>query len=683
MTKTTQLVRLLFFAFFSLTTTTTVFAQKEMFPIPSSIKHNVEFWKKIYAVYPSEKVVIHDTEDMSIIYEVMNLYTPGVDDNLSYRQQWRKVEDVKRAYRLILLNMATGKIDPARANQRERRALEIFGRETDMARIRRAAYNVRGQQGLKDRFLGGLERSGLYEDAIKTIFLEHGLPEELIMLPHVESSFNYQAYSKLGAAGMWQFTRSTGRMYLKIDYDIDDRLDPIRSTEAAAKLLKYNYDVLRSWPLAITAYNHGPNGMKRAKALHGDDFNDIYYEYRSRSFGFASKNFYAEFLAAREVATNHQKYFGKVVFHAPTDFVSFENQSYLNVNTLLEAFKMELNEFREFNPALRPPVLNSQRRIPRGYPIRLPKKAGVDMQAVYASIDPHLKYTGQIETEFYQVRRGDNLASIARRFGVSQSRLAEYNNLANVRRIYAGEVLKVPPKGDALLASAETLAKSQSATKSYPLSGEPPTTPATLAQAPVVTDASSPEATINLVEKERILTLDLPVPEPVVKKEKLPPVVAESTVEAQPVLSEWILVEPEETLGHYAIWLEVPTQRLREINGLRYAQEIQIGQRIRLTFQRVSAEEFYHRRLEYKRSIEEDFFATYKVDTTQVHTVDRGQNIWMISNDIYQLPMWLIAKYNTDRDLTRLQKGDQLVIPVVSPANPDALLNPTAAPTEQ
>jgi membrane-bound lytic murein transglycosylase D len=262
--------------------------------------------------------------------------------------------------------------------------------------------------------------------------------------------------------------------------------------------------------------------------------------------------------------------------------------------------------------------------------------------------------------------------------------LAEYNNLANARRIYAGEVLKIPPKGEALLASADNLAKTEASRRAEAIRNTtPPSRQVGMIEAPVVTDASSPEATINLVETERILTLDLPVPEPVLKEEKHSPVVAEPAVEAPPVLSEWILVEPEETLGHFATWLEVPTQRLREINGLRYAQEIQIGQRIRLTFQRVSAEEFYHLRLEHKRSIEEDFFSTYKVDTTQVHIVDRGQNIWMISNDIYQLPMWLIAKYNTDRDLTRLQKGDQLVIPVVSPANPDALLNPTTAPAEQ
>jgi membrane-bound lytic murein transglycosylase D len=177
------------------------------------------------------------------------------------------------------------------------------------------------------------------------------------------------------------------------------------------------------------------------------------------------------------------------------------------------------------------------------------------------------------------------------------------------------------------------------------------------------------------VETERIVTLDLPVPQPVQPEPR--PSVPEPRAEQLPVLTEWILVEPEETLGHYATWLAMPTQRLRELNGLRYAQEIQVGQRIRLSFQNVSAEEFHRRRLEYQRSLEEDFFSSYRVDTTQTHTVARGQNIWSICNDIYQLPMWLVAKYNTDRDLIRLQSGDQLVIPVVSPTNP------TSTPAEQ
>ena len=109
-----------------------------------------------------------------------------------------------------------------------------------------------------------MQISGQYMIFLKKIFKKYDLPEELIVLPHVESSFNYKAYSSAGAAGIWQFTRGTGKQYLKISYEVDERLDPILSTEAAAKLLKRNYEVLGSWPLAITAYNHGAYGMKRA-----------------------------------------------------------------------------------------------------------------------------------------------------------------------------------------------------------------------------------------------------------------------------------------------------------------------------------------------------------------------------------------------------------------------------------
>lgn len=671
MRKKLDLIRTSVFFLLTLGGTVSATAQETLFPVPEAIKKNVEFWKKVYAVYPSHKVLIHDTDDLGIIYEAIDLYKPGEDDKLTYRQQWRKVEEVKREYRLILLNLAYGRLNPNQTNDRERRILNFFGRETRVERLRRAAYNVRGQQGLQDRFLLGLKRSGLYRDAIEATFLEHGLPQELIILPHVESSFNYQAYSKLGAAGIWQFTRATGRRYLTINYDVDDRLDPIRSTEAAAELLKHNYDELGSWPLAITAYNHGLNGMKRAKAQCGEDFDKIYNEYRSRSFGFASRNFYAEFLAALEVASNYQNHFGVVEFHEPAEFVTIDNQSYLTVNTLLETFDLEMSEFRDFNPALRPPVLNSQRRIPRGYPIRLPKKEGVDIRTLYARIDPNLQYEEQVKSEFYQVRRGDNLAVIARRLRVSESRLAEYNNLFNAHRIYAGQILKIPPTGEQLLASAGPARAPEVAKENV-------TAPIAMAEAPITSDAANPDTPVNLVERERILTLDLPAPQPVVTEESRRAAAAsEFSRTALPVPSEWIRVEAEETLGHYATWLEVPTQRLRELNGLRYAEEIHIGQRIRLSFQKVSAEEFHRRRLEYLRSLEEDFFSTYRVDTTQTHIVGRGQNIWVICNDIYQLPMWLVAKYNADRDLNRLQTGDQLVIPVVSPTNP------TTAPNQQ
>ena len=167
---------------------------------------------------------------------------------------------------------------------------------------------MRCQVGQQDRFQAGLIRSGAYMDRMRAIFSAHGLPADLAFLPHVESSFNTNAYSKFGAAGMWQFTRSTGKRFMTVDYVLDERRDPIAAAHAAARLLKENHERLGSWPLAITAYNHGAAGMQRAKAAHGD-YPGIFTSYKGRTFKFASRNFYSEFLAARRVASDYRRYF--------------------------------------------------------------------------------------------------------------------------------------------------------------------------------------------------------------------------------------------------------------------------------------------------------------------------------------------------------------------------------------
>jgi len=658
----------------------------ELFPIPPEIAANVDFWRKIYAEYPTHKVLIHDTQDLSIVYELIELKglaDSAVQSSTAYRQEWRKLDGVKDEYSAILRRFAAGQLDLTRLSPREKRVVEIFGADADPNRLLQAAGSIRAQQGLKDRFHLGLQRSGLYRDFIEGVFSQYGLPAELIMLPHVESSFNYQAYSKVGAAGIWQFMRSTGRLFLTINYDVDERLDPIRATEAAAKLLRLNYKELGSWPLAITAYNHGLNGMRRAKALHGADFGRIYREYESRSFGFASRNFYAEFLAALHVATNYENYFGDVPFHQPVEFIEIATDHYLTVNSILETYKIDREEFRRLNPALRPPVMNSQRRIPKGYTLRLPKLPEAEGGALLARIDPGLKYEEQVQSDWYRVKRGDNLTTIAKQNNVSVKALAEYNNISQNARLNSGQILKIPPSGTSLLASAAPPATKLPETATTPTAAASPSLAVTN---PVFTDATSTDAEIEpiaRVEREAIVTLDIAPaakPELVTTGENVvggsgatrppsAPLPSPSQRRAEPQ-SEWIHVEADETLGHYANWLEIPTNRLRELNGLRYNQDIRIGQRIRLSYERVNAEEFQRRRYEYQRSLEEDFFSNYVVDSLQTHKVGRGQNIWQICTDIYQVPMWLMVKYNPDRDLSKLHAGDTLSIPVVLPVNP-------------
>jgi len=676
-------------------------AQSTSFPVPEVIRNNVEFWKKIYTVYPTTAVLIHDMNDLSLIYEVVDL---SGDVHLSYRQQLQKVETIKDEYRSYLRDLAKGSLTGH--NPRAARVLQFFGASPDPARVQSASEAMRGQFGIKDRFFQGLQRSGLYRDAIVMAFTDHGLPMELIMLPHVESSFNYRAYSKVGAAGMWQFMRYTGRLFMTINYDVDERLDPIRSTEAAAKLLQLNYSELGSWPLAITAYNHGLGGMKRAKALYGDDFGKIYAEYKSRSFGFASRNFYAQFLAALEVANNHQNYFGAVEFHKPSDYVEIKLDHYVTVNRLMEVCGLDLEEFSELNPALRPPVMKSQRRIPKNYTLRLPKRLGLDGYALAGRLGQGSQFDRQIQSDWYRVERGDNLAAIAARYKVTAKELAEYNNLNSPQRIDAGTILKIPPKPPTMLASAEPAPPMASASDAVPaevfrevtpLKTESPAPviepepivaePAVTVTAPAVTTVVTTAPVLSREEREAIITYEgeaeksLPPPATVAvlpdagKVSVLPP--APKRSETKKMQSEWITVEPEETLGHYATWLEVSTRRLRELNGLRQSQDIHVGQRIRLGYDRVSAEEFERRRFEYQRSIQEDFFSTYQVDSVKAYRITSGQNIWQICTEVFQVPMWLVVKYNPDRDLAKLKPGDELMIPNI------VAINPAATPTIQ
>jgi membrane-bound lytic murein transglycosylase D len=144
---------------------------------------------------------------------------------------------------------------------------------------------------------------------MEEVFVRAGMPPELVALVSVESGFSPRVRSSAGALGIWQFTRSTGREFLKITRYRDDRLDPVRSTEAAAQLLEANYQALGSWPLAITAYNYGTAGTERAAAECGSDYMKILKTYSGPHFGFAVKNYYAEFLAADQVQRYEEKYF--------------------------------------------------------------------------------------------------------------------------------------------------------------------------------------------------------------------------------------------------------------------------------------------------------------------------------------------------------------------------------------
>lgn len=305
-------------------------AEDATFPVPSGLEGAVEFWKQIFTRYSFGEVVFFDPMDPGTIYSSLR-----VPDNDAGRAQ----------------------IDKERA-----RIVADYDLIDDETRIR-------AQRGAKEHFAEGLKISGRYIREMQKIVRSEGLPENLAYLPLVESSFNVRARSVVGAVGMWQFMPDTGKKFLRIDGPIDERRDPFASTRAAARLLKENYRLLGNWPLAITAYNHGTDGIFRGvKSVESDNLVDLIRGYQSPTFGFASKNFYAEFLAVVEIATHSETYFPFLRAHAPVALREVALKRSAPLQPMLRPAAISQSDFFEWNPALDP----SAKMIPAGYPVKLP-----------------------------------------------------------------------------------------------------------------------------------------------------------------------------------------------------------------------------------------------------------------------------------------------------------------------
>jgi membrane-bound lytic murein transglycosylase D len=279
------------------------------FQKPGELEPAVEFWRKTYTVWHRSEVAFHDDRYMDVIYEVMVL--PGdVDESLTSEQ--KEIVKQRRDFWKAQLFALESKLRynvPLNANDRQLISkLERSGRQFNSV-LNGAAERVRSQRGTRERFKRGLEISRRYDPQFRKIFREAGLPEDLAYLPHVESSFQPAAKSSAGAVGMWQFTKGAAKTFIPAGDRVDKRLDPFASAIGAARYLSYAYRKLGDWPAAITSYNHGIGGMKRAQNQVGRDFVRIVKTYDGPAFGFASRNYYAQFLAAREIASNPMRYF--------------------------------------------------------------------------------------------------------------------------------------------------------------------------------------------------------------------------------------------------------------------------------------------------------------------------------------------------------------------------------------
>ncbi len=612
------------------------------FPAYPCIKPNVAFWEKVFAKYSTTQGIIHDRRNLNIIFEVIKLVKKETRHARKINKD--RIKRAKQKYKNILIKLAR---DPSRSTPIARRVAALFGPKANRATFQRAARNIRCQVGLKDRFREGLISSGAYLGEIKRILRSYGLPVDLAYLPHVESSFNPKAYSKFGAAGIWQFIRSTGKRFLALDDTLDERRDPIRSTHAAARLLKENYEKLGSWPMAITAYNHGAAGMLRAKRSKGS-YAAIFKGYRSRLFKFASRNFYAEFLAAMDVAKNHTRYFGKLKLKKPQRYRKVVVEGYVSLKDLARHFKVDTALLRSLNPSLRHSVYRGQKYVPKGYTLRLPLKTSQGSLKLYAKLPPEIYKSRQKRSRFYKVQKGDTAGKIAKMYGVRLSDLIVANNLNSRATIYARQNLRLPGPNEktARLAEVKSL-------NSRPV-GTSENTPKTKANSKMT--AKSEPSPSQAGRRHIDLRINLPI--------VTSNLFVERVITTRGKRQGIIRVEAEETLGHYADWLGIATLKIRRLNGFRYGKLIRPNQQVKIPLDKVSKEQFEKKRFGYHKQIEEDFFGSFKIENVKTYHIKNGDNIWTLCHKVFQVPFWLINKYNPNLDINALQPSQKLMIPV-------------------
>ncbi|MDH5639132.1 MAG: transglycosylase SLT domain-containing protein, partial [Nitrospinota bacterium] len=412
----------------------------ERFPIPKDLVPNVDFWISVYSRHTTGQWILHDSQDLGIVYGVINADQVFPGENLNSRKVDRYIKKQKKHVASLLKKIYKNKgvaVNPEEAAI----ANALPERLNSYSKFLKHYRNVRAQRGQSDRFREGIKRSGQYLARMRQVFRQYGLPEELTTLPHVESSFYYKAYSKAGAAGIWQFTRGTGRYYMRINYLVDERRDPVFSTHAAAKLLKKNYKALGSWPLAITAYNHGLNGMKRAVRKQGADLTKIIRKHKSRYFGFASRNFYAEFLAALEVSRNHIKYFGPVDFNSQVLYDEIVYGRYIHARDLAKVTGLSLKTLKKLNPSLSKVVWDGRAKIPSNFKLKVPE--GMGSFALIALEKAPSSLSNDSGDLVHKVRRGETISAIALHYGVAIRTLLDSNNI-KPRSLRVGSKILVP-----------------------------------------------------------------------------------------------------------------------------------------------------------------------------------------------------------------------------------------------
>ena len=543
------------------------------FPRYKELESNVAFWGQVFEKWTSRQIAFHDVEHLDLVYSVLSI------DDIVTRLPRGQQDDAIRARRKAegerISAMLNRIADGHARTEEERRILKSIariGHEPEYART--LADQVRSQRGLGDKFCEAMDRARSYKPMMTRVLREQGVPEELMALPLVESGYQIGARSSVGAAGIWQFMPATAKLFMDTGTGFDDRRDPLRATEAAAKMLRKSYESLGSWPLAITSYNHGPGGVATAvKEMGTTHFGVIARHYKGKTFGFASRNFYAEFLAAHDALAKADQTCGPYVgaVYSPDEVALGASAS---IRDLARAAGTSADALADLNPGLNDNVASGTAKVPKGYRLNLPKGSRNDFEVAFGHVDrsspsaPTIVAKADVATRApetasssssgnrkvitHKVTRGQTLSQIARRYGTSETALLSMNGLRSAKSLQAGQNLKVP--GGPVITEVK---------------------PTVVASAPIE-EESAPVAAAAEAASLAARTAVAAVPAAVIQKE-----VPEEEA-SEPVLTSTHKVGRGQTLSQISAMYRMPVEDLKRMNGIRDAASIQAGQTLKV-----------------------------------------------------------------------------------------------------
>lgn len=442
------------------------------FQVPAKLRGRVDFWKDVFAKYGRNQVVIHHREFPQVVFGVLDFSSEAEtmsDVELKHHKD-RVEKETVLSMKEQIRQLVNGE-EPSTPFQ------ESFVERMEMVPQGSRSYRrlldedlLRTQTGIRERYGQAISRAWKYLPVMEQIFTsEYGLPKELTRLPFIESSFDYTAYSSVGAAGIWQFMPRTARSHrMLVGRYVDERRDPVKATRGAAEYLRIAYQELGSWPLAITSYNHGVGGVRsKVRAAGTSNISEIIEHPSERFFGFASTNFYPEFLAAVEIFQDHDKYFPEVAVQPPLRLVAYPVRTPMSTTQASRQLGVPLENLKEANYALLDPVWKGSAKIPAGYVLQVPVQYTDKMNEVRTPepIRSRIVTTPSGEGRMYRATRRDTLQSIAARFNTTPERIAQMNRLTS-NAVELGQVILVPQNGSSLSAHSippETVVASQPA----------------------------------------------------------------------------------------------------------------------------------------------------------------------------------------------------------------------------